>query len=234
MSWFRRKARTDRPAEDAVETLETEESLEEPEGTGPWDVEEVPDLGQRVDLGSLRVPVRRGMQITMELERKSRRIVAVNVVLGRTTLQLQAFAAPRSSGLWDELRAELSASITKQAGSVEEQEGPFATELLARLPARTPDGRTATRAARFIGVDGPRWFLRGVLSGEQASDPAVAAELEAVLADVVVVRGHEARAPRDLLGLHLPGKPGQEVPTGAARPTIDLASPRGPEITEVR
>lgn len=202
---------------------------------GPWDVEDRPELGARVDLGALRIPARPRMKVKMELERKSQRVVAVNISLDGSALQVQAFAAPRSSGLWDDLREEIVTSIGKQGGSAEEKEGPFGTELLARLPVRTADGRSGHRPARFIGVDGPRWFVRGVLTGRAAVEPGAADELEAVLADLVVVRGHEARAPRDLLALHLPGKPGQDVSAAeAARPTIDLGSPRGPEITEVR
>lgn len=230
MRWFSRRA-SDEP--DAVEAEESEVS--QPEGRGPWDVEEVPEVGERVDLGALRIPMRRGMQVRMELERKTRRIVAVNLALDGSALQLQAFAAPRSAGLWEELREEIGATIDKQGGSSEAQEGPFGPELLARLPVRTPDGRSGTRAARFIGIDGPRWFIRGVLTGKASSDAEAAEAMEQVLADVVVVRGHEARAPRDLLGLHMPGKPGQEVPAATAtRPSIDLGGPRGPEITEVR
>lgn len=210
--------------------------IDDDEASGPWDVEDVPELGNRVDLGALRVPMRRGMKLRMELDRQSRqRIVAVNVELDGSVLQVQAFAAPRTGGIWDDLREEIAASIDQQGGTVEHQEGPFGPELLARLPARTPDGRTGTRPARFIGIDGPRWFVRGVVTGEGAKDTAAAAEIEGVLSDVVVVRGHDPRAPRDLLTLHMPGKPGQEVPqTAAAKPTIDLGSPRGPEITEVR
>ena len=240
MRWFSRRAKDQQLDADAVEVdreeadVESDET-EEPEGRGPWDVEDVPDVGERVDLGALRIPTRRGMQVRMELERKSRRVVAVNLALDGSALQLQAFAAPRSAGLWEELREEIGETITKQGGSFEEQDGPFGPELLARLSVRTPDGRTGHRPARFIGVDGPRWFVRGVLTGQAVVDPEAAAAIEGVLADVVVVRGHEARAPRDLLSLHMPGKPGQEVPTTAAtRPTIDLGSPRGPEITEVR
>lgn len=232
MRWFSRK-NGEAEETDAVEAEETD--VVEPEGRGPWDLEEVPELGQRVDLGALRIPMRRGMQVRMELERKSRRVVAVNLKLDASALQLQAFAAPRSAGLWEELREEIGATITKQGGSFEEQDGPFGTELLARLPVRTPDGRSGHRPARFIGIDGPRWFVRGVLTGQAAVDAEAAGAMEDVLADVVVVRGHEARAPRDLLGLHMPGKPGQEVPVAeASRPSIDLGSPRGPEITEVR
>jgi hypothetical protein len=171
----------------------------------------------------------------MEMERTSKRVVAVNVGLDGSALQIQAFAAPRTDGLWSELRAEIAESIDKQGGTAEETDGPFGTELLARLPVRTPEGRSGHRPARFIGVDGPRWFVRGVLTGKAATDADAAGVMEGVLADVVVVRGHDARPPRDLLPLHLPGKPGEEVdqPT-STRPVLDLGSGRGPEITEVR
>lgn len=238
MGWFRRNRAEQDETDEAVEAVDasTEDGDVADAGDGgPWDVEDVPDLGERVDLGALRVPLRQGMQVRMELERKTRRIVAVNLSLDGSALQVQAFAAPRSAGLWAELREEIAASIDKQGGSAEEQAGPFGTELLARLPVRTADGRSGHRPARFIGVDGPRWFLRGVLTGKAAVEADAAAVMESVLADIVVVRGHEARAPRDLLTLHMPGKPGQDVtPSAAARPTIDLGSSRGPEITEVQ
>lgn len=204
-----------------------------PQGSGPWDVADVPELGQRMDLGAIRVPGRPGMQVRMELDKATRRVTAVNVALEGSALQVQAFAAPRSDGLWEELRPEIAESIRKQGGSVDERPGPFGTELLARLPARTPDGRTGTRPARFIGVDGPRWFLRGVITGKATVEPEAAAVIEALFADVVVVRGTEARAPRDLLALHLPGKP----PAPAADPENAAAleiQRRGPEITEIR
>mgnify|MGYP002682767276 CR=1 FL=1 len=40
--------------------------------------------------------------------------------------------------------------------------GTFGRELLARVPVRTPDGRTPQQAVRFTGADGPPWFLRAV------------------------------------------------------------------------
>src|SRR5699024_7111468 len=100
-----------------------------------------------------------------------------------------------------------------------------------RLPVTSQDGRMGHRPARFIGVDGPRWFLRGVLSGRAAIDPDAAQELEELLADVVVVRGQEARPPRDVLTLQMPGKAGaqaeeqeQETPGTSFDPLA-----RGPE-----
>ena len=178
---------------------------------GPWDVTEEPELGSRMDLGALRVPKRPGLQIRMEVDKKTRRVVAVNVALDGSSLQLQAFAAPRSEGLWDDLRGE--------------------PELLARLPVRLPDGRSGHRPARFLGVDGPRWFLRGVLTGKAMVAEQAGADMEAIFGDVVVVRGDAARPPRDLLPLHLPGK--RQTPAEEGRPSLELPR-RGPEITETR
>jgi len=62
------------------------------------------------------------------------------------------------------------------------------------------------RPIRFVGVDGPRWFLRGLLAGAAAADPAAAAPLEAVFREVVVVRGEHPVPPRDLLELRLPAE----------------------------
>ena len=97
---------------------------------------------------------------------------------------------------------------------------------------RTADGRSGHRPARFIGVDGPRWFLRGVLTGKAAVDPEAATAFEALFGEVVVVRGDEARAPRDLLPLHLPGR-GPAASGTVAAPAADVLE-RGPEITETR
>lgn len=233
MIFFRRRNKREQSPEEAgsSETPPTAEASQEPTGSGPWDVGDQPDLGKRVDVGALRVPARQGMQMRMELEPKTRRIVAVNVVHQGSAVQLQAFAAPRSQGIWEELREEITESIGKQGGSVEEREGTFGLELLARLPVRTKDGRAGLRPVRFLGVDGPRWFLRAVISGKAAIEEDAGSEVEEILRDVVVVRGDDPRPPRELLPLHLPGKPGEQ--SAPARPTLDLGSGRGPEITEV-
>lgn len=196
---------------------------------GPWDVSEVPDRGRRVDLGPLWLPGRDGMELRMEVEKTSQIVTAAAVSLNGSALQLQVFAAPRTEGIWDDIRAEIAESVAKQGGSADDLPGPFGRELLARVPVRTAEGRTGHRPARFIGHDGPRWFLRGVLTGRAVVEPETAAELEAVFADVVVVRGEEARAPRELLPLTVPGA------RRAAQPPPSTPDPltRGPEITEI-
>jgi hypothetical protein len=199
---------------------------------GPWDVTEVDSADEYIDLGGLWLPGRPGIELRLEVEEQTDRVIAATVQMGDSAVQLQAFAAPRTDGIWDEIRKEIAASVTRQGGTADEVPGPFGRELLAGVPSRSSDGRTTLQPARFAGVDGPRWFLRAVFHGEAAYQVDRATELEDLVRDVVVVRGTEAMAPRELLTLQLPRgaepAPGPEPSAGLQRPV------RGPEITEVR
>ena len=126
---------------------------------------------------------------------------------------------------------EIAASITQQGGTVDDLPGPYGRELLARLPVRTPEGRTGHRPARFLGTDGPRWFLRGVLQGRAATDDGAARQLREVFANTVVVRDGTARPPREILPLHAPGV--TAAPEAEELPGLDPLQP-GPTIAEVR
>lgn len=223
MRFFRRRSKAKAQAEDAAATPESpkdnsaaaEASSSRARRRGPWDAEEVTELGERLDLGAIWVPTRPGMELRFEADKKTGQIISVTVGYVGSQLQISAFAAPRSEGIWDEIREDLAASITKQGGTAEQQRGPFGQELLARVPARTKEGRTGHRPIRFFGVDGSRWFLRGVVSGKAAVETASAAELEAIFADVVVIRGAEARAPRDLLAITPPKSLRRQEPSEA-------------------
>ncbi|WP_050348651.1 DUF3710 domain-containing protein [Arsenicicoccus sp. oral taxon 190] len=167
---------------------------------GPYDRSEVTDVSDRLDLGSLLVPGVDGMEMRLELDQSSGEVVAVSCHLAGSVLQLQGFAAPRTLGIWDDIRDEIAASIEASGGTAELRDGRFGTELAVQMA--TGPGQLAP--ARFVGVDGPRWFLRGFLSGPAVSDEAAAATLLQVFAHVVVVRGDQAMAPRELLPLRLP------------------------------
>jgi hypothetical protein len=169
---------------------------------GPWDVTEPYPEMQRVDLGSLQVPVLAGTDIQLVFAEQHGAWVTVRQ--GLSELQLQAFAAPKSGSLWDDVRAEIAAELTGSGGMATERTGPFGAELLTRVPPQAGQPQPGPQLVRFTGVDGPRWFLRGVFTGAAAEDPAAAAPLEAVMRDVVVVRGDGPVPPRDLLELRLP------------------------------
>ncbi|MGV8965171.1 MAG: DUF3710 domain-containing protein [Cellulomonas sp.] len=219
---------------DAPDAEESGAALTRPGAGGPWDESEVEDIGRRVDLGALWLPGVPGMELRMEIDKASNQVTAVALNLNGSALQVQAFAAPRTDGIWPEIRAEIAESVTKQGGSADDLPGPFGRELLARLPVRTAEGRTGHRPARFIGHDGPRWFLRGVLTGKAAVDPEAARALEEIFADIVVIRGSQARAPRDLLALRLPGQAESPVLADVPAPAPGLdPMHRGPEITEI-
>ena len=236
MGLFRRGGKD--AADDAVEPEvdETAEVDERPRTTGPFDVADVDDDLPRVDLGAIQVPGVQGMELRMEVDKATSTISAASVLFDGSSLQIQAFAAPRTEGIWDEIRHEIAESVTQQGGSVDDLPGPFGRELLARLPTRSPEGRTSHRPARFIGADGPRWFLRGVITGRAAVEPAAAELLERVFGATVVVRGNDARPPRDLLALRLPGQGGPDAPVAPEEPEVPDFDPltRGPEITEIR
>ncbi|WP_394940998.1 DUF3710 domain-containing protein [Psychromicrobium sp. YIM B11713] len=202
---------------------------------GPFDIDEVDAPEGYVDLGALLIAPQSGLQLRLEVEESSQRVIAVTLDLAGSSLQLQAFAAPRSSGLWSEIRENIAASVESQGGNVEELDGSFGPEVLAKLPAEAADGSKGFRAARFIGVDGPRWFLRGVLGGPAALEADAASELEALFRTIVVVRGDAPMPPRDLLPLALP-KEAAPAPDAADQPQSEqgLEPPkRGPEITQI-
>jgi hypothetical protein len=127
-------------------------------------------------------------------------IQQVVLVHGDSALQLAAFAAPRSQGIWDEARTDIRASLVKDGVAVKEEPGEYGTELRAQV--RTPEGRNDLR---FVGIDGPRWMIRAIYQGPAAVDPHGAAEpLVECLRNVVVDRGKEAMPALEALPLRLP------------------------------
>jgi hypothetical protein len=230
----------DDAVDDDEDTAEPGQRAEPARPTGPWDVTDVDDDLDRLDLGALHVPVPDGCEVRVDVQ--DEQVVAATLVDGRSALQIHAFAAPRSSGIWDDVRREIADSLRGSGGSSEEVDGPFGPELRARIPAPDEGQGTQLQPARFIGVDGPRWFLRGLMTGAASTDPVQARVLEQAFRDVVVIRGGEAMAPRDLLPLRLPkeamahlaeAQQGEEQPEPPARPTLETLE-RGPEITETR
>ncbi|AZH78652.1 MULTISPECIES: DUF3710 domain-containing protein [Microbacterium] len=174
---------------------------------GPFDDSEANPVRPYIDLGGIKILPREGLNLRLEVEEQSKRIVAVGLDYADSSLQVQPFAAPRTGGLWDETRVQLRDQVKAQGGRVEEREGPLGKELLAEVPATAAEG-SGLRLARFIGIDGPRWFLRGVIGGAGASDPEAAAKVEDLFRSIVVVRGGAPMPPRDLIPLKMPATPG--------------------------
>lgn len=230
-----RKAKKEQTAEpdDSLTAAEASADVAAATGirvNGPLDESEITSRDGYVDLGALLITPSEGLQLRLEVEEATQRVVAVTLDLNGSSLQLQAFAAPKTEGLWDEIREQIGQSVGAQGGQVEEIDGPFGTELVAKLPAGLPDGSQGYRVARFVGVDGPRWFLRGVLGGPAALERDAAEPLEALFRQVVVIRGGSPMPPRDLLQLRLPKDTATTPPPAAP----SLGEPeRGPETTQI-
>ncbi|MEV0403913.1 DUF3710 domain-containing protein [Actinoallomurus sp. NPDC050550] len=273
---FRRRRRDEEPEknleptdEETVAAEESEESGSEEEQEeraavshgGPWDAEAdgIPEV-ERVDFGAIQVPIGENIEIQLNIDGVEEdaegnpvggQFVAVTVVYGESGLQIQPFAAPKKSGIWDELRQEIAEEIKQAQGETQEAEGPFGTELHAMVPVAIPEEMLdqvppeiaeqgfGWQPVRFLGVDGPRWFLRGVLQGAALQDEEQARLMEEIFSNVVVVRGDSPMPPRELLELTLPAEAQQAMAEQAGEEEGDERSPfnpfeRGPEITEVR
>jgi hypothetical protein len=202
--------------------------------SGPWDAASGYPEGERMDFGSLLVPVRDGFDIQVNLDEEAG--IWIAVVYGDSALQLQAFAAPKKSGLWDDVRQEIAGEVASSGGQAQEAEGPFGAELLARLKPAPEQPGQGPQALRFMGADGPRWFLRGLITGQAARRAELARPFEEVFADVVVVRGDHAEPPRKALDIQLPDEARQAIEQQIEAENQGMPNPfeRGPEITEIR
>jgi hypothetical protein len=165
------------------------------DGAGPWDDEDAPEDGlNRLDLGSVRLPVPEGAQLQVEMD-PAGPVKAVHVVTPVGQLTVTAYAAPRSGGLWHEVSTELAEQLHKDGATVRTTTGEWGLELLAAL---------GEVSLRFVGVDGPRWMLRGVVAGPPDRLDNSTAALYELVRGTVVVRGTLPMPVRTPLPIELP------------------------------
>jgi len=170
--------------------------------SGPYDYDDVAELlegvaDQRLDLGSVIIPVPEGGQLQVEMTQEGTpQAVHLATQYGRITVA--GYAAPKSAGQWRTVAADLAESLRKDGSRVSVQTGPWGRELFAV---------TEGADLRFIGVDGYRWMLRLVAAGPSGSadegSPLVAAA-RAVMSETVVRRGTDALPVREPLPVVLP------------------------------
>lgn len=219
--------------DEAQEVVALPEPSAEYEGRGdergPWDVEDenVPDYDEYLDMGSYYLPFLKGIELRVKANRATQQVLGTTITYGSSSVEVEAFAAPKTLGLWDDVRADLI-EANKDAKEVE---GVFGTELA--LPVTVKGGRKVL--TRIVGVDGPRWMLRGIFSGKAATDPEgeEAKALNQFFADIVVERGDDPLAPRDLIPMHPPVAPAERKAAKASaeeaeQKTEISGKPKGP------
>ncbi|MCM3885726.1 DUF3710 domain-containing protein [Frankia sp. R82] len=177
---------------------------------GPFDLaDRPPDGRERADFGALLIPRVEGTWLRLSLAGP---LPALIVTDGASTVELSVLAAPRREGLWAAVRADLLAALDEEDGAVVEM-GTRGPEL--HLPVMTEQGPTRARVA---GIDGPRWFLCAVFTGEAATDPSAAPALDELLDATVVVRGSAPMPVREPIPLIPPDR--------RAAPVVEVPSPR--------
>ena len=129
--------------EDGQELADDEfddEAYDEPAGQGgseelrgPWDSGQAFPLRDRVDLGSLQVPM--GPEHEIQLVMADQHGAWVTIRHGESEMQVQAFAAARRGALWDDVRGEIVKEVREAGGDSQEIQGSFGTELIARVPS---------------------------------------------------------------------------------------------------
>ncbi len=198
-----RKSRGGRRVDELAAAVEQVREQHEVPAEGPYDEQDAPDDDlARLDLGSIRLPLPDGAQLQVEVDQAGP-VRAVHVLTERGQLTVTAFAAPRSSPLWNEVRAEIREQLRGDGARVEELfDGPWGREIHAV---------TDQVMLRFVGVDGPRWMLRGVAAGPPATHHELVELLYEVMRGTVVARGVEPHPVRTPLPLALPGAMAEQL-----------------------
>lgn len=167
----------------------------EPLTTGPYDEADAPqDDLFRLDLGSLRVAWPEGARLQPVYDQAGGIQSAIMLTpLGR--IGISAFAVPRNVKLWREERGAIVDRMRAEGSQVRELDGEWGPEVHAVGAAAT---------GRFVGVDGPRWLLRGDAIGPADSHERLVAAMREVLRASIVVRGSGPAPARSPLPLTLP------------------------------
>jgi hypothetical protein len=180
----------------------------------------------RIDLGALVITPHPDVDIQVQADQQTGAISQVTLAMKTAGVQVQPYAAPKSGGLWDDVRTQIRSSINTSGGLVEEVSGPMGTELHASM--KSPNGQM--QPVRFTAIEGDRWLLRAVFLGAASRPGPDSAALEDMVRSIEVVRGDVAMAAGNPIPMRLPEvvQP-MEVP-------VEVPDPfeRGPEITEIR
>lgn len=177
---------------------------------GPFDISEVVlekhSYINFINYGSIIIPKTVALNPKVEIEKKTNRILSLNFHDNDSMLQIQAFSAPKSEGVWLKVKKQIEINTLKQGGKIKCVDGKFGQEIIVLTPNML---KTQKYPIRFIGVDGPRWFLRGVFSGESSVNYQLADTLNNIFLSVIVNRGNDPMPPEKLLPLKIPNKNNQ-------------------------
>lgn len=226
------------PTEQATGTSAEQQPAKKPVLNGPFDYADIENTDEYLDFGSILVKPVAGLKVRMDVEQSNQRVIAVSLELAESRVQLMAFSASKSTSLWPGISDKIREDIASQNGEIYQRDGEYGQELLAQVPQQLPDGRAGHVALRFVGIDGPRWFLRAVIGGAAIGDEEASKAIDDLVRGVVVNRGDKPLPPQELLPLNVP-RNAQTRPDAEAQGETEAAGQapqrpeRGPEITQI-
>jgi hypothetical protein len=177
---------------------------------GPFDSSEVELPTGFLDFGAIRLMPEPSVGIRLEVEEATGRVVALTLEAADSVIQVSVFAASKHEGIWSDVLAQLTSSIEASGGSAH----PYTGQLGPGLDAQVVQADGSLRPIRFIGVDGPRWFMRGSITGAALSEITSATEIEDIFRSLVIHRGDSPMPPKEPLeivvpaGIIIPPRPG--------------------------
>ena len=168
---------------------------------GPFDIGDFDDAAfasiGRHDLGAVLIPEHEGAEMVFEVNQQGVPS-AVWMVTPSGRYNITAWAAPRSGGLWREVVTEIADSLRNDNAQVSIEDGPWGREVVGVVTSGPEPV-----VMRFIGVDGPRWMVRGAAIGPPQNADQIAREVRNALADTVIRRGDTPQPVRAMLPLQL-------------------------------
>lgn len=157
-----------------------------------------------LDLGCLLVPLVDDLEVQVDVDSASDEIVSISLVLPHSIAAIQVFAAATNEEVWPQVREGITSGLAEQHIETRVVLGRFGTEIHCVMPTQDEHGVTIAQAVRFIGIDGPRWFLRATIGGDASLFPKASTEMDELLGMLEVVRGEYAAPPGERLTFVLP------------------------------
>ncbi len=217
---------------------------------GPWDITEVDDLentddGPRIDLGGMILTGVPGSELRLQISEETQQVVSAMLVLEITleapadaasggaprvqtvssALELGAYAAPRSGGLWAELRDEISDARHRRGRLRVAGRGPVRRRAAPPGPGAHPGRRARATSRRGCGWPRDRAGCSAASStvrppSRTTSNRRSSTMLAAAFRQVVVRRGDEAD------GAGRPAAADHAAELHAAEPTLQCCRRR--------
>jgi hypothetical protein len=182
---------------------------------GPFELSIDIDTSSMLDLGALFLPNIPGLEVHLDLDPRSGVGRSVSLHLNMTIAEVQVFAAATNEDLWASMRDAIVSGLREQKVDCTVEMGQFGTEIHAVMPTVDLDGNAHVQPVRFVGVRGPRWLIRAVISGDGAlpnanPDPIADSGINEVISKLVINRGEDPLPPGERLALRSPTAPNSE------------------------